>query len=155
MKKYFKLIALFSVLAFTLFITGCSKKVALEMSDFKSKMESYGFEVIDATSYMTDTTIKTAYIAQKSNAYQIEFYLAKSENGAKAGYEQYVANLKAVAGTDSKKNTTVTKDTYSKYTDKAGDYYSVVVRIGNTYLYVRANTSYEKEINTILEGLGY
>ena len=45
--------------------------------------------------------------------------------------------------------------TYSKYIDEAGDYYSVVVKIDKTYLYVRAADKYKSEINTVLKELGY
>lgn len=155
MKKFAK-ISFFIVLVLgTLLISGCGKKVALDAAGFKNKMEAYGFEIVDVTEYITDTTVKTAYIAQKADAYQIEFYVSKSELGAKAGYEQYVANLKAVAGETNKAFTELTKDTYTKYTDKANKYYSVASRIDKTYLYVRAAESYEKEINVILTELGY
>ncbi len=155
MKKYIKVISLIGVLLLALLVSGCGKKTALTMEDFKSKMEAYGFENMDQTEYITDDTIETAYIAQKVGAYQIEFYLDKTEDGAKAGYDQYVANLKAVAGEGSTEFSEVTTDTYTKYTDSAGEYYSVVSRIGKTYLYVRADAKYESEINTILKGLGY
>ena len=155
MKKYIKAISLIGILFLALLVSGCGSKKALTVDDFKTKMETLGFEIMDQTKYISNEDVKTAYLAQKVGAYQVEFYLAKSEAGAKAGYDQYVANLKTVAGSDSKKNSEKSSKTYSKYTDKAGDYYSVVIRVDKTYLYVRAAEKYESEINTVLEELGY
>lgn len=155
MKKYIKIIGLIGVLLLTLVVSGCGAKKALTVDDFKTKMETLGFEIMDQTEYISNEDISKAYIAQKVGAYQVEYYLAKSEAGATAGYDQYIANLKLVAGTDTKSNSEEKAKTYSKYTDSAGDYYSVVVKIDKTYLYVRAAEKYKSEINTILKELGY
>lgn len=152
MKKFSKLGILLGVLLFTLLISGCGKKTALTASEFKSKMEDLGFEIVDVTEYISDEAVKTVYNAQKVDAYTIEFYVSKTDSGATAGYNQFVANLKAIS---AKTGTEITKDTYSKYTDTASGYYSVVSKIDKTYLNVRAKDSYKTEINEIIEELGY
>jgi len=152
MKKLSKLGILLGVILFTLLISGCGKKVALTASEFKNKMENLGFEIKDVTEYTSDETVEKAYNAQKVDAYTIEFYVSKNTSGAKAGYDQFVANLKAIS---AKTGTEITKDTYTKYVDTANSYYSVVSRIDKTYLNVRAKDSYKTEINNIIEELGY
>lgn len=62
------------VVLFTL--TGCGNKTAITSDDFKSKMESSGYTVQEATNQMSDYDyIKQVYIAISSDStYQIEFY---------------------------------------------------------------------------------
>ncbi|HOP65807.1 MAG TPA: hypothetical protein PLX66_02170 [Bacilli bacterium] len=155
MKKISKLGLLALVIVFSLFITGCGKKTALTADEFKNQMETLGFDVIDATEYITDETVATAYIAQKADAYQVEFYVFTTDDAAKAGYDQYVANLKVIAGSETNANTEVTNNTYYKYTDKAGDYYSATIKVDKTLLYVRALSTYQSEIDQIIDELNY
>ena len=155
MKRIIKL-SLFIVMLVGVFtFTGCGKKEALTAETFKTTAAEKGYEVTDITEYITSEDITSAQIALKTNAYQIEFYVAKDEKGAKAGYEQYIANLEAVAGTSGTKGKETTSKTGAKYIDENGDYYSVVSRLDNTYLYVRAAKTYSAEIAKVVSELGY
>ncbi len=156
MKKLGKLLVIAVLLGGVFMVSGCDKnKKALTAEEFKTKIEAQSLEVMDVTEYMSDTTIKSAQYGLKTNAYQLEFYVSEDEKSAKAGYEQYIANLEAVAGADAKKGTETTGKNYDKYVDTNGDYYSLVIRVDNTYLYSRTAKENQKDVEKVVKELGY
>ena len=76
------------VVLFTL--TGCGNKTAITSDDFKSKMESSGYTVQEATNQMSDYDyIKQVYIAISSDStYQIEFYELSDNSDDFNGYDK-------------------------------------------------------------------
>lgn len=140
---------------FSLFLTGCGNKTALNAESFKSNMESKGFEVVDVTSqYSNYSHINSILLARSNDGYQIEFYVLSDTNNAVSVYNNNVSvfeNSKSGASSYS----TISGNNYSKYTLKSNNYYMLVSRVDNTMIYVKVADNYEDNIKDILNELGY
>ena len=139
MKKVKRLLmgVLCFVVLFTL--TGCGNKTSITSEDFKSKMESKGYTVQDATSQMSEYDyINQVYIAISSDStYQIEFYELSDSDYASSFFNN---NKKTFE--DSKSLTTNGK-------------FKVVSRIDNTVIYLNVDDDYKSSVKDVLKDLGY
>lgn len=137
-------------------ITGCGNKTAITSDDFKSRMESSGYTVQDATSQMSEYDyIDQVYIAISSDStYQIEFYeLSDSDyassffNNNKSTFE----NSKSSSATE----TSVSAGNNAKYTLTTNGKFKVVSRIDNTVIYLNVDEDYKSSVKDVLDDLGY
>lgn len=153
--KGFLLLAFISF-ATLLTLTGCGKKDALVADDFKSKMESLGYVVQDATDqFSSDSGVEKVYIALNSDAsHQIEFYVVETESQAISAYSTNKSNFENLKSS-SAVNTEVNLSNYSKYTLSSNDKFMVISRIDNTFIYVNSDDTYKNNIKKALDNLGY
>ena len=149
---------LYLTLLISLFLfTGCNKK-NLDGEKFTSIMEKKGFRiynVIEQYNQGKQDLVKTALIASNENAgYQIEFLIFKSVDACK---NSFTVNRSAFREnkTEKDKETSVSKDKYSKYTLTSKDTYYVVSRKGDTLMYLDVDGSYKNEVDSILSELGF
>ena len=153
-KNFFALVAICFIMLFT--ITGCGNKKALTASDFKSKMETNGYIVQDATSQMSEYDyIQQVYIAINSDyTYQIEFY-ELSDNDYAA---RFFNNNKSIFE-DSKSSgaveTSVNIGNHAKYSLTTDGKFKVVSKIDNTVIYLNVDEDYKSSVKDVLKDLGY
>jgi len=144
---------LFAVLTIMMIaFTGCGDKTALTPDQFKSKMESKGFTVQDATDQF-EGKVDKVYIALNKN-FQIEFYSVASKDQALGAYNQNKRSFedtKSAGSTETESNI----GNNSKYTLNTNGKYKVVSRIDTTFIYINVPSTYKTEVNTLLKDLGY
>lgn len=155
MKRVRNLLLAIVVLITTIMLTGCGKK-AISANDFKTKMKSKEYTVVEVTDqFASYSYIEKVYIAQdKTKSYQIEFYKLSDESYAKSFYntnKQIFENAKS----SSSAHTEVNLSNYSKYTQESNNKYSVISRIENTAVYLNVDSKYKDDVKAILKELGY
>lgn len=142
-------------------LIGCSPlesmvedKPKLSLSEFKEKMESNEFVVIDASAQLVEQKqIEGAYIAQK-DGYQIEFFdLNSSENAI--GMFNYNKSLFEKEKEGGSLEFQTNGKNSSTYTLKTNGMFKYISRIDDTFLYLNVAVENEEEVKLILEGLGY
>ena len=156
MKKVLKLLVSISLsLILVLTLTGC-KKTALSPDDFKKKMESKEFEVIDTMDQMPEESIVTqSYLAlAPKSVYKIEYYKFSSEENAKNFYSTNKKIFEASAGSVSGEAEVNLKN-HSKYSLTSNKRFMVVSRIDDTAVYIDADKEYKDTIKKILKDIGY
>ena len=138
-----------------LFITtGCMNKKAITTSEFKSKMESAGFSIIDAKEQFSNYQyVKEATVAKNSD-YQIEFYVLS--NTERANYmfntnKDIFQNSKGSSSLETKSN----MGNYETYSLTSNGYYMYVCRVDNTLIYLKVNQTYKDAVINIIKNLGY
>lgn len=151
MKKFI----IFNVLIIMLFLlTGCNKKTALGVLDFKTKME--GYEISDATNQFDGAVgiLSSATIAKSSDGWQIEFYVLTDDVNAKNMFIDNKDEFDLYVTEEN--NSIMTNDgNYATYTLNSDDYYYYLSRIDNTLLFVKVKDKYMNTVKGIVEGLGY
>lgn len=142
------------VVLFTL--TGCGNKTAITSDDFKSKMESSGYTVQEATNQMSDYDyIKQVYIAISSDStYQIEFYELSDNDYASSFFNNNKKTFEDSKSSGSTK-TSVSVDNNEKYTLTTNGKFKVVSRIDNTVIYLNVDDNYKSSVKDVLKNLGY
>lgn len=153
MKHFFKIFLIVMLVG----LVGCSlveNKVKLSLSEFKEKMESNDFIVMNASAlFPTQEHVEGIYIAQKDE-YQIEFFdLNSSENATK----MFNSN-KSIFDQDKSEFSTsssINLGNFSSYTLKTGGKFKYISKIDDTMIYLNVDEVYEEEVKLILEGLGY
>lgn len=131
-------------------------KEPITAEEFKTIMEDDDYIVQDATSQFSNYSyINKIYLAiSEDYTYQIEFYELSNEDYAKNFYDNNVEVFKNNAG-NSKKNSYVELDKYSKFSQETNNKYQVVSRIENTAIYVNVDDEYKDEVKDILDEIGY
>lgn len=142
------------VVLFTL--TGCGNKIAITSDDFKSKMESSGYTVQEATNQMSDYDyIKQVYIAISSDStYQIEFYELSDNDYASSFFNNNKKTFEDSKSSGSTE-TSVSVDNNEKYTLTTNGKFKVVSRIDNTVIYLNVDDNYKSSVKDVLKNLGY
>lgn len=153
--KLFSAAALFLVIILS--FTGCSK-TAITAQDFKSAMETKGFEIESKTDSFSDyeeLNFKHVYIASNNSVkYKFAFYELSTPESAVRFYEM---NRKLAEDT----KTSMVTESYTNFSNNAsyslttGGKYTYISRVENTVLYVNAASKYKAEIKEIIEELGY
>ena len=141
------------VVLFTL--TGCGNKTAITSDDFKSKMESSGYTVQEATNQMSDYDyIKQVYIAISSDStYQIEFYELSDNDYASSFFNNNKKTFEDSKSSGSTE-TSVSVDNNEKYTLTTNGKFKVVSRIDNTVIYLNVDDNYKSSVKDVLKNLG-
>lgn len=142
------------VVLFTL--TGCGNKTAITSDDFKSKMESSGYTVQEATNQMSDYDyIKQVYTAISSDStYQIEFYELSDNDYASSFFNNNKKTFEDSKSSGSTE-TSVSVDNNEKYTLTTNGKFKVVSRIDNTVIYLNVDDNYKSSVKDVLKNLGY
>lgn len=153
MKQFLK----FFLIVMLIGLAGCSlmeEKAKLTLDNFKEKMESNEFVVIDVSTQLADQKqIEGAYIAQK-DGYQIEFFdLDSSENSI--GMFNYNKSLFDKEKDASSMSSSINGKNFSTYTLKTNSMFKYISRIDDTMIYLNIPEEYEEDVKLILEGLGY
>ncbi len=148
LKKLAKVLLVITML-FTL--TACGEKEAVSGDDFNSIMREEGFYVSDITDEMEDSDISQVLTANNTS-FQIEFYVFKSEDTAKAAFTSNKEMFEANEDYEGKEKN---EDTYDEYIQETEDYYNVLKRVGKTLLYVSVNVDYKSDVKSIIKKLGY
>ncbi len=156
MKKVKRLLmgVLCFVVLFTL--TGCGNKTSITSADFKSKMESKGYTVQDATSQMSEYDyINQVYIAISSDStYQIEFYELSDSDYASSFFNNNKKTFENSKSSGSAE-TSVSAGNNAKYTLTTNGKFKVVSRIDNTVIYLNVDDDYKSSVKDVLKDLGY
>ncbi len=142
------------VVLFTL--TGCGNKTAITSDDFKSKMESSGYTVQEATNQMSDYDyIKQVYIAISSDStYQIEFYELSDNDYASSFFNNNKKTFEDSKSSGSTE-TSVSVGNNEKYTLTTNGKFTFVSRIDNTVIYLNVDDNYKSSVKDVLKNLGY
>lgn len=152
MKKMKKLFVGLLMMFLLVGVAGCGKKVALTASEFKSKMEEKGYEVVDITEDYGDL-VGTALLAMKGD-YQIEFYIVSDNEQAITAYNQnkeYFEDLKESSSVETETNLS----NNAKYTLTSGGRYMLVARVDNTFIYLDVPENDKSEVTDVIKTLGY
>ena len=151
MKKRMLNIILSFVMLFA--ITGCGSKVVITDSDFKSKAESYNYEVGDVTNDYTAGSVEKVLAINLSNG-EMYFYIF-SDNSEAANFfnegKDYYQNYKS--GTSSEVSSAM--GNYSKYALTSDGYYLYICRVDNTVVAAKVKESSKDEVKAFIKELGY
>lgn len=145
------------MLMVSIMLVGCGSKERMYAHDFQREMENKGFTVIDQTATAMDNNfLQVLEAIDAEEKFSFEFYFMKGDEAANAVYEYAKSNLEANYATDE----TVVRlgrsnDNYADYSLSASDYYSRIIRIENTVLYVTAHAEYLEEAKQIIKEFGY
>lgn len=137
-------------------LTGCVNKTALTADEFKTKAETNGYIVSDATSQTEGNAyVKSVYLAiSEDMTYQIEFWELADVDSAQSFYNNNQTIFESSKGSGSME-TTINLGNNDKYTLSTNDKYKVISRIDNTAVYVNVDEQYKDEVKDFLEELGY
>lgn len=156
MKKVKKLMMELLCFVILFILTGCSNKPAITSETFKSKMESMGYTVQDATNQMAqDEYVKKVYIAMSNNsAYEIKFY-ELSDNDYASNF--FSDNKKAfkISKSSSSKEISNNVGNNEKYSLTTNGRFKCISRIDNTVIYLDVNDKYKTLVENVLKDLGY
>ena len=157
MKKIKRILIVLTIMLSVVALTGCSKKTAITASEFNTIMGEKGYKISDITNSLSNVKVlNKAYLATDSDyRYQVEFYELKSEEDAKTMFDKNKKNTEALKGNVSTKQLSVNTNNYDKYTVVTNGRYYVVIRVGNTMVYANNDATYEKEVKSIIDLLGY
>ena len=152
--KVFLLVMLIGLLGCSPLESLTKDRPKLNLSEFKDKMESNDFVVLDvSTQFSEEKHVEGVYIAQKDN-YEIEFfYLNNNENAVKV-FNGNKATIDREKG-ESSFSTNQNIRNFSSYALKTDGSFKYISRIDNTFLYLNVAEEYEEEVRFILEKLGY
>lgn len=136
--------------------TGCGNKKAITSDDYKSKMESKGYTVQDATSQFSNYEyVKKATIAlEKNGSYQIEFYELSDKDNAVSFFNNNKTNFENSKSSGASE-TSISMGNYDKYAVSTNGQYKVVSRIDNTVVYLDVSKQYKADVQKVLKDLGY
>jgi len=154
-KKAIDLIVLLLVITLALTISACSMtkpKTVLTAEEFKTKMESAGMTVEDATGQFDEETLELLLIAYNDD-YQIEFYMMDTNANAEQAFAGNMQNFDSLSGTKS--TTTLNGSNFNYFSMTMGDRYAVVSRVENTFIYIDEETENKDAIKAIMDELGY
>ena len=155
-KKHLVALSIFIILIM-ITCTGCGDKNSIATTDFISTMESNNYYIKDVSDqyanyeFFVDATLAV----NPTNEYQIEFYAFTDEAGAKNSYDTTKQNQYDPLEDSSSSNVSVDVNNYSKCSFTTATVYFYMCRVDNTMVYVKAPASYKKEIQKIIDKLGY
>lgn len=137
-------------------VTGCTNKVAITSSDFKTKMEKEGYTIQEVTNQFDDYNyVSKAYIALSSDSkYQIEFYKLSDSDNASSFFNNNKATFEN-SKSSSASETSISGGNYAKYTLTTNGQFKVLSRIDNTVIYLNVPDSYKSTIKEVLKKIGY
>lgn len=148
MRKTLKIIVAVMVV---FILTACGTKKALSDDELKTELTQIGFDVNEITSSIEDSNISVVRTANNGK-YQIEYYVFKSEETAKAAYEN---NVKMFSSNKKYVGKETNDDNYNKYVQETDDYYNVITRVKDTLVYVSVGVDHKRDVKKVLNKLGY
>ena len=160
MRKGLKIVLLISLMlvvaaAVVLLVVVDREKEVLTAQEFYNEMDDEGYEMVDVTVQYAIHGIDKAYLAvEEGNAYQIEFYelasVSKAESMFKINKEYFMdqAGSKRVTSSYGFGN-------YNVYSLTSNGSFMYLCRVDNTLLYIDVDDSYKKEVQEIIDELGY
>lgn len=152
MKKGKKFI---SFLFIIFLLTGCSKKTAINVNEFKSLSEKNNYIVYDISNQYTQYShIESAMVARSSLNYQVEFYVLINDEYASSMFDSNKSIFENSKGSSSTYSSTSIGN-YSNYSLTSNGYYMYLSRVDNTLLYVKVNDIYKKNVKKLIDKLGY
>lgn len=154
MKK--KLLLLFVCAIALVFVTGCDiTKKAITTDQFIKVTEGKGLHTVDVKEQFKDFDfIKEATVAASQEGWQIEFYVLSDKDQAKSMYNKNLKTFQDYKGSGSKELKTEIGN-YNKYVLETKDYYRVLTRVDNTFLYVEVPQVIKEKASDIISDLGY
>lgn len=138
-------------ISLTILLCSCGKnKTVMSADDFAKTLEGEGYTLLEATNQFDEGALKVCWLAMKDDV-QIEFYVCNSEADAKAAYEDNKESAKGSSGSHKE----VSLKNYSEYSSTYDGNYYVISRIDDTFIYVEVPEENKKEVNRILDKIGY
>ncbi len=139
--------AAFCAAAVLLTLVGCSARTASTAENFQKTAEGLKY------------TVKV----QDSSQAGVQKELEAEKNGSdiQATFTVFDTDADAISGYSTQKESlpssgkTVDSDVYNRYTVTNGEIYYALIRIDNTLLICKANTSQEKEADALISALKY
>lgn len=133
--------------------TGCNKRI--DSTTFRMRMEKNNFNITNTISQYDKELVESALIAiNKSSNYQIEFLDFKSDDACKNSFiinrDVFKKNKK-----DKDKETSVSKNDYSKYTLTTSDTFYLVSRFEDSLVYLKVDGSFKADAEKIIKELGF
>lgn len=145
------------VAVFALVGCGCSmSKTAISADDFKNKVETQGYIVHDDTDHQKQLTnvpdaISKVYVGQNATLNKIEFWQLSEDKYANSMYNNNLPTYDSNIGI----KTNVSVGNSDKFTIKKDGKYTVLERVGNTFVLAQASDTDEDALDKTLESLGY
>ena len=130
-------------------LTGCNKKT-IDSNEFIKKMKSKGYEIVDISNDTVNEFIKEAYVATKDEK-NIDFYIADTKENAASIYNNQYDLYYSEEGNYNE----IRKDNYTSYSKTYAGNYIYFCQIDNTVLVARSSEDNKKDIEKIINKLGY
>ena len=142
------------VISSILSLTACASKEPVTANDFQKKAEELGYTVYDVTEqYTGEAHILKSLAFEKDDIY-MQFFEIDNIDNAKGVFNTNKINVESIkngVATISEVNI----GSYSKYTQKIGDKYNIVERVGTTFVYAESNKANAKILDDFLKDIGY
>ena len=141
------------LILFLLSITGCGMKKVMYEKEFKEFFKDTDYVVMDVDDKVDSSDVLNAIVAIKSDdSYKIEYYLFKDSSSSRTTYynnRDYIKeNVDGIRKEISGKN-------YQAFYFTNNEFYKVVERVDNSLIFINADRNYKREIDKLLESMGY
>lgn len=141
-EKIVKIVNITISIFIIILICGCSKN-SFTCEDFIEKMEDNNYTAVD----LSDKDNKM--VLAVGDHYQIYFYEFDNNKDALKDLKK---NIKDYSNVKNNKDKDKNIDTYIIENENI---YTIYVLKDNTYIYISSTSNYKKDINKLLEGIGY
>jgi len=153
MIKKVLLTALVIMLALSL-LTACSPKEYLTGAGFADIVERAGYTVDDFTDDFDGPDYAYIQAVAPDGSFIIDFFVAASVEETRDMYKEIKKELDSLGGVWRSRIQNNAAN-YNLYRGTNDGVYYVASRIENTLLYIETDAEYRKEVDEILEKLGY
>lgn len=148
-----KKLCLFVVIALTFLLTGCMTKEPISYEVFVSSLNEKAYQVIESDTLTKIEGITGAYTAYNENqTIVIEYILFGANEYSSSYFNTYKSSLESY---NPGSYASITGQNYEKYTCTASGSYYYVIRVDNTVIVAKSDSSNKEEIKSIMEDFGY
>ena len=153
MKK--KGLLLGTLLIMVVLLTACSfTKKAITTEEFTKKAGEHQLIVVDAKEQFKDyEPMKEGTIAVSTESWQVEFYVLKDAESATTMYNKNKDDFDKIS--IRKNSLEENMQNYNKISLDSVDYYMVITRVDNTFLYAKVPIDHKEEAKEFIQELGY
>ena len=150
--KHSIIIGIIIVIGVCILATGCGFK-SISASEFKDHFGALGYTVSETEKGLYESN--SYRVATKDDVpFKIEYYEFANETDAKKVYKNYKDDLPNYITTNSK-DTETKGAVITKYVAVSDNEYIVISRVKKTLIFIAGTNEYSKEIDKLLEDIGY
>lgn len=156
MKKISRgVIILLIIMAAFITLVGCQSKEAVSVDVFNKEMTSLGYDVQDITNqYAGVNPAILVCSAFEGDGLHVEFFQMDSIESAKSMFDGNKGMVEGYKGNGNVESS-VSNNSYQKYTLKSDGTYYVVEQVGETMIYSYAPEDSSKLLDAALGKIGY
>lgn len=144
----------FMTIILTLSLAACQSKEPVTADIFKEKAEGLGYTVIDITDQYADSPHILKILGCEDGSVYVEFLELVSKDSAVAVFNGDKIETEAYKGNGSSESS-VSTDSYQKYTLKTSEKYYLLERVGATLICAYSDKSESEKLDNIIKELGY